>query len=221
MEKPLFPTDVMPLFPLPLVLFPGEVLPLHIFEPRYRQMVAECVEKETSFGLTTLLDNKVQPLATEAKVQEVVRRYPDGRLDIRVMGQGVWQCIDFYPEVIGKLYPGGPVQRVNMQYQGDLLQWERIEEAVSLLWRLLGVEKTIPETAEYGRSFAVGHLLGLDLAQEFRLLSIPDESDREAFILEHLDRILPAAKAMEELRLKARMNGHFRHFPPQVWDIGA
>lgn len=219
MENPSFGPDIMPLFPLPLVLFPGEVLPLHIFEPRYRQMIGECLEKDSPFGLPTLLGRKLQRHATEAKVQEIVKRYPDGRLDIRIQGIGVLDCLDFYPEVIGKLYPGGPVRRIDMEYEGNLLQWEQIEEAVSLLWRLLGIDKTIPEPTGYGRTFSIGHLLGLDLEKEYAMLCLAEESEREDFLLAHLQSVLPAAQAMEELRQKARMNGHFRHFPPQDWDM--
>lgn len=181
-------------------------------------MIGECIEQNTSIGLAVVLERKVQRFATEAKVEEIVKRYPDGRLDIRVAGIGVLDCLDFYPEVIGKLYPGGPVRRVDLDYIGNLLHWERIEEAVTTLWRVLGVDKTIPSPNRYGRTFGIGHLLGLDLEQEYQLVCIPDENGREKFILDHLQRVVPAAKAMEELRRKALMNGHFRHFPPQVWD---
>lgn len=212
------PPTIVPFFPLPMVLFPGEVLPLHIFEPRYRQLVAECLGSESTFCIPTLLGRQVQRFGAEVRILEVVNRYPDGRLDIRVQGEGVFDCLDFYPEIIGKLYPGGPVRRLEIDRDGDLLQWERLEEAVRLLWYLSGVEKEIPVAAASGRTFTIGHYVGLDLAQEYELLSLTSEREREAFLIQHLQTILPAAKAMDAMRQKARMNGHFREFPPQEWD---
>src|ERR1700740_2272507 len=77
----------LPLFPLNVVLLPGADLPLHIFEPRYRQMVKSCLENKTEFGMLLSLPKGVARVGCTAEILEVVKRYPDGRMDILTIGR--------------------------------------------------------------------------------------------------------------------------------------
>src|SRR5512144_142324 len=74
------------LFPLGIVLLPTEQVPLHIFEPRYRELIAECVEGEEPFGLVYADDDGLRRIGTLARVGEVVERFEDGRMNIVVAG---------------------------------------------------------------------------------------------------------------------------------------
>ena len=77
----------IPLFPLNVVLLPGAALPLHIFEPRYREMVSECLKSKTEFGLLLSLPKGIVRVGCTAEVMDVVKRYDDGRMDIVTVGR--------------------------------------------------------------------------------------------------------------------------------------
>src|SRR5215469_12632273 len=71
--------DRIPLFPLNVVLFPGEQLPLHIFEPRYRRMVRDCLDTTSPFGMLLAMDDGITRVGCTAEILEIIKRYPDGR----------------------------------------------------------------------------------------------------------------------------------------------
>ena len=81
----------IPLFPLPLVLFPHAILPLHIFEPRYKQMIRECIDSESKFGVILAGDRGIAKVGCTAEVTEVTRQFDDGRMDIQVEGRGAFE----------------------------------------------------------------------------------------------------------------------------------
>src|SRR5712692_5509408 len=78
---------LLPLFPLDVVLLPGTALPLHIFEERYKLMVGEAIQHNSQFGIVRIKENSLFNVGCAAKVEKVVRRYPDGRFDIITVGQ--------------------------------------------------------------------------------------------------------------------------------------
>jgi len=82
------------LFPLPIVLLPGERLPLHIFEPRYRELIGECLDQGQPFGLVFEDDAGRKDIGTIAHVVEVIERLPDGRLNIVVEGRNRFRIVD-------------------------------------------------------------------------------------------------------------------------------
>ena len=79
--------SLLPLFPLDVVLFPGTPLPLHIFEPRYREMISECLDRKMSFGVVRAKEEGVAEIGCTAEIITVTRKYPDGRLDIVTEGR--------------------------------------------------------------------------------------------------------------------------------------
>src|SRR5579864_4357368 len=86
--------DRIPLFPLNVVLLPGAALPLHIFEPRYRGMVKDCLEEKTRFGVLLALDNGVARVGCTAEIIKVVQRYNDGRMDILTVGREPFRVVE-------------------------------------------------------------------------------------------------------------------------------
>src|ERR1051325_4242523 len=78
---------LLPLFPLEIVLFPGAPLPLHIFEPRYKEMIGECLEQKRPFGMVRLKENSLAAVGCSATILDVVKKYDDGRLDIAAQGR--------------------------------------------------------------------------------------------------------------------------------------
>src|SRR5208282_70591 len=90
--------DRIPLFPLNVVLLPGEQLPLHIFEPRYRRMVRECLDANSPFGVLLALPDGMARVGCTAGILEVMKRYDDGRLDIITVGRDPFRVVDLFTE---------------------------------------------------------------------------------------------------------------------------
>ncbi len=207
----------LPHFPLELVPFPGERINLHIFEPRYRQLIHQVDQTGSTFCIPAVIDRKVQSVGTEMALIAIEKRYDDGRLDVTVEGLGVVRIIDFFPMMIGWLYPGGSVERIQSFSNGHDLNRLRIIDLVRELWQLLGVEKEVPGIKDLETVFRIGHYIGLSLQQEYDLLTLSEELDRQNSVIAHLEQMLPSVKRVEEVRRKASMNGHFRELPPADW----
>lgn len=207
----------LPHFPLELVPFPGERIHLHIFEPRYRQLIHEVDQSGSTFCIPSVIDRKVQPLGTEMALVAIKKRYDDGKLDVTVEGLGVVQTIDFFPMLIGWLFPGGSIEQVQSISNGHDVNRLRIMDLLREFWKLLGIEKEVPGISDLESVFRIGHHIGLTLQQEYDLLSLTEELDRQDSVIAHLEQLLPSVRRMEEVRVKARMNGHFRELPPASW----
>lgn len=207
-------TVFLPLFPLRLVAFPGEALNLHIFEPRYKQLVAECEGRGITFGIPAFFDDKVQDIATEIELLSIDKRHPNGDLDIRTRALGPVKIEEFFPTLETHLYPGGLVKRLEFEEEGDFLLYEKILGLLGELYEVLNIHKPLPTLSEEFNTFSIGHLVGFNLEQEYELLTIASELTRQVFMLEHLDRLIPTAREMETLRNKVQMNGHFKNVLP-------
>ena len=112
-------TDFIPLFPLNLVVFPGEELNLHIFEPRYRQLIREAEENRVNFGIPAMIDGNMMNYGTEVKLEIVAKRYKGGELDIKTRGVGLFKITDFYKSVPNKLYSGADIERLKLGNSHD------------------------------------------------------------------------------------------------------
>src|SRR5437899_528101 len=88
----------IPLFPLNVVLLPGAELPLHIFEPRYRAMIKECLKEKSEFGMLLSLPKGVAHVGCTAEILNVTKRYDDGRMDILTVGRAPFRVVELFPE---------------------------------------------------------------------------------------------------------------------------
>ena len=207
----------LPLFPLPLVAFPGESLNLHIFEPRYRQLIEECETEGILFGIPAFINGNVMDVGTTIQLQKVEKRYDNGELDVVTKGLGLFRIQQFYREAPGKLYAGAEVQSLDGDTQSDPILTEKILDLLRQLFALLHLERKIPERLEDFRTYDWGHHVGFSLEEEYKLLCVPDENGRQEVMLEHLERVLPTVKEMENLRQRVLMNGHFKDIiPPKL-----
>ena len=200
------------LFPLNLIVYPGEDLNLHIFEPRYRELISECLEEEKTFGIPAFINNKLPGYGTEMHVTTLHKRYPDGRMDIKSKGLGVFRLVNFENPVSGKLYAGGEVELVE---PGDSFSahssalMERLEQ----LYTLLQIESDY-DIATSNLSYKVAHKVGLSVEQEYELLTLDSEAERQLFLIQHLNNVLPVVSDMERTKQRIRMNGHFKNLDP-------
>src|SRR6188508_3274983 len=113
-------TNFIPIFPLGIVVYPGENVNLHIFEPRYKQLVKECHENKKPFGIPAVLNNKLQENGTLVNVTELSKMYDNGEMDIKTKGEKVFRMLEIIKEVPDKLYSGAIVNYPDNKEQGDI-----------------------------------------------------------------------------------------------------
>jgi len=202
----------LPLFPLNLVAFPGEKLNLHIFEPRYCQLIGECLEQETNFGIPAYINNALPGYGTEMHIAELVTRYDDGRMDIRAMGLRVFRLIDFENPAPDKLYARGTVHFYPAPDNNQSYVLPRLLELVEKLYLLFKTGPPYQPDSPQAYSFQIAHGVGLPLEGEYELLTLETETERQEFLLEHLTEVLPVMENMERTKERIRMNGNFREF---------
>ncbi len=204
----------LPLFPLNLVVYPGEKLNLHIFEPRYKQMVKDCMEQEGHFGIPPFINSKVSEYGTEVKIESIEKVYDDGRMDISTRGIQIFKIKLFENPAAGKLYAAGQVELLELNNNEDAKTRKAVINQIERLFALLNVKLELSEEKLQLLSFELGHNLGLSLDQEYKLLKLQTEDARQQFLLRHLKRTIPVIKEMERTKTRVSMNGHFKHMDP-------
>lgn len=204
----------LPIFPLNLVAYPGEELNLHIFEPRYKQLIKESAEEKKTFGIPVVDNNAILDHGTEMEIVHIHKVYPDGEMDIRVRGLQVFRVLEVVREIPDKLYSGAIVALMpNVEDKHSRLA-EELEALTLELFSLLDISDTTRKKGFAFKSFSMGHYVGFSLKEEFELLRHVRETERQKLIVEHIKRILPAVRQVNEIRDKARLNGQYRMINP-------
>jgi Lon protease-like protein len=201
----------LPLFPLKLVAFPGEQLNLHIFEPRYKQLIKDIEANKSTFGIAVYLDN-LMPFGTEVELEEVSKVYDDGRMDIKTRGKRVFEMVSFENPMAEKLYAGGNVVFYENDPRVGENQYSEFMFYLKELFRLM--EYQIEIVPLRFNSFTFAHKLGLSLPEEYELLVMTKESDRIKFLVKHMMKVIPIMKDIEMAKKKIQMNGHFKNLEP-------
>ncbi|MCE7993506.1 MAG: peptidase [Roseivirga sp.] len=203
----------IPFFPLKLVAFPGEQLNLHIFEPRYKQLTRECLDEGKTFGIPVYHKNEILDFGTEMQITRLVRTYPTGEMDVNTVGLRAFKIHSFEEQVKGKLYAGGKVSFLENKMDGVGEDFMRLRKLVKQLISLISMEEKL-DVDVMTHSFEMAHKMGLSLEQEYDLLQMTRESQRQEYMINHLERALPIVMEMEQAKEKIRMNGHFKHLDP-------
>ena len=205
-------TNFIPVFPLGIVVYPGETVSLHIFEPRYKQLINECHVEGKPFGIPTVIENRLNEMGTLVRITEVVKVYDSGEMDIRTQGLRVFRVLELIKSVPDKLFSGAIVNYPdNIEGPGkpDLMQ--RVVSATRELHRLLDIEKNFHKPDEELASYDIAHHIGLSLEQEYELLGLLREEQRQEYIKRHLGSVLPVIAEMETLKQRVKLNGHFKN----------
>ena len=204
-------TNFIPIFPLGIVVYPGEDLNLHIFEPRYKQLIKECYENKKPFGIPSVIDNKMQERGTLVTVTEIVKEYDNGEMDIRTKGEKVFRTLEVIQDVPNKLYSGAIVNYPDNKEQGDIDMMRKVMNGIRELHKLLNVSKEFNKTDEDLNTYEVAHHVGLTIQEEYELLGLMDELQRLECLKRHLTKVIPMVAEMEGLKEKIKQNGHFKN----------
>ena len=202
----------LPLFPLKSIFFPGETVPLHIFEERYKQLIQDCRNEAITFGIPVYIYDQVT-FGTEVQLVEVVNTYEGGEMDVVCVGRQVFKILSFENEIGDKSYPGGNIEFLEgINDAADQLKisvLDRIKE----LYELMDVPFT-PMPLDKFNMYILIHKIGLSYEQEYELLQMPKESDRLKFIHSHLLATIAVLKEVNKAKGAIKMNGDFKNFDP-------
>ena len=205
---------ILPLFPLNHVIFPYEKLNLHIFEPRYKQLINDCKENDSTFGIPVYIDKGIAGYGTEVKLVSIEKVYPDGRMDIKTKALGIFRIVSFQNPWKDKLYAGGKVEPIRWKGENTWDLKMQLLEKVKQLYNYLNIHIEIHIEHLETLSFEIAHKIGLSIEQEYHLLQTPSKKERQEYIIEHLDKAIPMVRELEKTKEIIKLNGHFKNFDP-------
>jgi Lon protease-like protein len=197
---------LIPLFPLDVVLFPGTPLPLHIFEPRYKEMIGECLAQHRNFGVVRVVEQSLAELGCTAEIVTVVKEYPDGRLDLVTEGRQRFEVLRVNQErsflqaevLMIDDEPGAPPQE----------DTSRAVQLHSELLAIAGAKQDLSAADPSLLSFYLAGSLPLDLDFKQKLLALRSEPERLSLLISHLETIIPNLRRAATARERAGGNGH-------------
>ncbi|MEO6229605.1 MAG: LON peptidase substrate-binding domain-containing protein [Ferruginibacter sp.] len=204
-------TNFIPIFPLGIVVYPGEELNLHIFEPRYKQLIADCKENKKPFGIPAVIDNKMNEMGTLVELVEITREYDNGEMDIKTRGVMIFRILETVKSVPDKLYSGAIVNYPDNFKNGSQSLMKIVIAGIRKLHSILKVNKNFPSAEKDMLSYEVAHHAGLSLPEEYELLQLMHELQRQEYLKQHLQKVLPVATEIETLKDRIQLNGHFKN----------
>lgn len=204
-------TNFIPIFPLGLVVFPGEKLNLHIFEPRYKQLITECITAKKPFGIPTVIDNKIKEYGSLVEIEELSKVHDNGEMDIKTKGIKVFRVLELIREIPDKLYSGAIVNYPENREKGSPDLMRKVMESIRELHSLLNVSRDFQKDPAVINSYDVAHHIGLSVNEEYELLGLLDERQRQEYLRQHLSKVIPVLAGMEQLKEKIKLNGHFKN----------
>ena len=204
-------TDELPIFELPLVLLPGERVPLHIFEDRYKRMIADCLESGDPFGVVLRDTEGARSIGCTAFVTEVLERFDDGRLNIVVTGGEPFRVLDRFDD------PERPAAEVKVESESDPEPSSDAAELarsafLDLAERASGERPAAEDVAGEG-AYDLAARIELPVEFKQRLLQTRDEDERMEMLAAALGQLRDALEQAEEVAERARTNGKVRIKP--------
>lgn len=205
-------TNFIPIFPLNVVVYPGEILNLHIFEPRYKELVKECFENKKAFGIPAVINGQVAEYGTLVSIQEIAREYDNGEMDIITNGKTVFRILEIIKKIPDKLYSGAIVnypENAEVYPRKELMQV--VIKAIRELHRILNISKDFRKPDEELNAYDLAHHAGLSIEEEYEMLALFREEQRQEYLKRHLGKVLPVVVEMEVLKGRIMLNGHFKN----------
>ncbi len=203
-------TNFIPIFPLEIVVFPGEQLNLHIFEPRYKQLITECVQQKKPFGIPVVIDKKIQDFGCLLHVKEITRSYDTGEMDVKTTGEKVFRILEIIQEIPEKLYSGAIVNYPDNQFIGKPQVMKLLLQRMEEMHKSLQVKMKLSVSEDTISAYDIAHHSGLSLHQEYEFLQLLHEQHRQEYLKRHFEEVVPKVKEVQKLKEKIQMNGHFR-----------
>jgi Lon protease-like protein len=196
---------LVPLFPLEIVVFPGAPLPLHIFEPRYKEMIGECLSQERPFGMVRAKENALSAIGCSARIIDVIKKYEDGRMDIAAEGAQRFEIIQVNQE---RSFLQAEV--AFFDDEPSTVSKSATDTVVQLheqLFAVMGQTVEVDRDAAY-LSFRLAQDLPVDLDFKQTLLEMKSEAERVEILTEYYRATIPKIENSLRVRQRASGNGH-------------
>ena len=207
----------LPLFPLGLVLYPAERLPLHIFEPRYKKMTELCLANDSPFGVVFFDEGTMAQVGCTARITHILERYDDGRMDLLIGGETRFEVIKVYDD---EPYLTADVETI--EEPKETPGQDNQERVITQHMRLLELAGRTVRPSLYENqallSYVIAPNAGLTPQQKQEILELLSENQRISYLILHFESLIPKVERMDELRRKIQSNGHFKDFPPENLD---
>ena len=204
-------TNFIPIFPLGIVVYPGEELNLHIFEPRYKELINDIKDIKKMFGIPSVINNKVNEMGTLVELTSVSKVYDNGEMDIKTKGVKVFKILEVIKTLPDKLYSGAIVNYPANEEAGNRLLMQKVVAAVRQLHSTLKVTKEFKKPDDALTSYDIAHHAGLSIEEEYELLQLMQELQRLEYLKRHMLKVLPMLNEMEALKQRIQLNGHFKN----------
>lgn len=158
----------IPMFPLSMVLLPGETTKLYIYEDRYKQMINECFNSNASFGIPFLEKGKINNYGSEVKIKRILKTYDNGEMDVLIEGVNLFKLIEYTKVLTPKLYGAGIIEQLNIHQK---IQLNNLQDAVVNYFGNIQNQFIDYETVAGLTVFNVASSLQLTHPEKYRLIS--------------------------------------------------
>ena len=193
----------IPMFPLNMVLLPGETKTLHIFEERYKQLVADCLDNEAHFGIPFMHQKAMGDYGIEVKISNVIKLYENGELDIAIEAIRVFKIIEFSKVLTPKLYGAGVIQ-----YEEEIFEKpSHFLQEITKEYMWISQQQIIPIDAfDHSNVYGIARLLDLSSLEKYELLSARDVKAKEEFLKPKIKLFIHLIKTENDLKSKFVLN---------------
>jgi Lon protease-like protein len=197
-----------PLFPLGVVALPHEQVPLHIFEPRYRTMIAECLEHGTEFGIVWLDDEELREVGCACRIEEILEQQDDGRMNILVRGTQPFRIVSRQDDLP---YPAGTIELLlSDEEEPDMEAAQRAQDAYAELVRQATDDDPDPERIAAMDAYALAATVDFGLDAKQGLLELRSENARLRLVARLFLAATKRLDFIERAQARARSNGKVR-----------
>ena len=193
----------IPMFPLDLVLLPGETKTLHVFEERYKQLVADCLQNDAHFGIPFLHQKSMGDYGIEVKINKVIKTFENGDMDIAVEGVCVFKLVEFSKVLPPKLYGAGIIQ--NEEEIIDTPSYFIQELTKEYMW--ISQQNTVSIDAfDHSNIYGIARLIELSSVEKYELIKAETAFEKEEFLKPKIKLFIHLIKIENELKSKFVLN---------------
>ena len=175
--------------------------------------------KKVAAGIPAVIESRLQDFGTLIRISEITTIHDNGEMDIKTNGEKVFRILEVIKEVPEKLYSGAIVTYPDNKEIGNPEVMRKLMNSIRELHRMLNVQKDFAKRDEELKVYDVAHHIGLSLEEEYEILNLFDERQRQEYLKRHLAKVIPMVGKMEQLKEKIKLNGHFKNLEGFKFDL--
>lgn len=201
--------QTIPVFPLQLVVFEGESLKLHIFEPRYKSLINDCIGSKGKFGIPSVINQKLQPTGGLVSVLQVLQQYDNGEMDVSLFCHSRFYISEFFASADQSVAASAIVQEIPFTDNEDKELNLRLTDLIQELIHLNDSGMYVADAATF-QFYKWIHKCGLSLDKELEMAELTSTSERQVYLVEHLKSLIGAQTEILKMRKMIQLNGHIQ-----------